>query len=78
MTCSVCKRATVLERAVFTAELSEACIVVIKSVPTIVCNWCGQQTYTTEVVERIEQITTHYRNAPTEVAVVSYDMATAA
>jgi YgiT-type zinc finger domain-containing protein len=50
----------------------EKCIIVIKNVPTDVCEKCGQKSYTDNVAKQIEKIINSTRNAITEVAVVNY------
>jgi len=48
-------------------------IIIIKNVPSLVCNQCGEVFYENEVMKRIEKIIDLFRNALTEIAVVNYD-----
>ena len=77
MTCFYCKGPLEQELSAFTAELRH-CIVVIKNVPTEVCEKCGQSYHSHEVVGRIEEITDSFRDAIAEVALVKYESFTVA
>jgi len=48
-------------------------IIIIKNVPSLACNQCGEVFYENEVMKRIEKIIDLFRNALTEIAVVNYD-----
>jgi YgiT-type zinc finger domain-containing protein len=75
--CFFCNTEMELENLAFMAEMNGS-IVVIKNVPTSVCERCGQKSYSNEVAKRIEQITNSLRTAVTEVAIVHYAEKTAA
>lgn len=75
MKCFFCK--SDMENGVTThvAEL-EKCIVIIKNVPCMKCDQCGETVYSGDVVQKIEEILEKCENAMTEVAIVNYkDMA---
>jgi len=56
----------------FTADMGD-CIVVIKNVPSRVCDQCGEASYNDEVARRLEQIVHSLTDSATaEIAVVSY------
>jgi len=56
----------------FTADM-DGCIVVIKNVPSRVCDQCGESSYSDEVARRLEQIVHSLMgSAAAEIAVVSY------
>jgi YgiT-type zinc finger domain-containing protein len=56
----------------FTADVGD-CIVVIKNVPSRVCDQCGEASYSNEVAQRLEQIVHSLTDsASAEIAVVSY------
>ena len=57
----------------FTADINNICTIVIKNVPSNVCNQCGEPTYTSEVIKQIEQIVDLYRSSNLEVALVYYE-----
>jgi YgiT-type zinc finger domain-containing protein len=71
MKCFYCKGDLKQTGAAFTVEL-EDCIIVIKDVPTDVCQKCGQRSYSDPVAARIEEIANSMRNTFAEVAVVHY------
>jgi YgiT-type zinc finger domain-containing protein len=51
------------------------CIVVIKNVPCLKCDQCGEVVINGEVAQRIEQIVAGFEKALTEIAVVNYSAA---
>jgi YgiT-type zinc finger domain-containing protein len=61
----------VSKRAVFTLELDN-CIIIIKDVPTEVCEKCGQKSYTDDVAARVEEITEQTRDSLTEIVIVHF------
>lgn len=48
-------------------------IIIIKNVPSLVCDQCGEVFYENEVMKRIEKIIDLFKNALTEIAIVNYD-----
>jgi len=56
----------------FTADMG-GCIIVIKNVPSRICEQCGESSYSDEVARRLEQIVHNLMgSASAEIAVVSY------
>jgi YgiT-type zinc finger domain-containing protein len=56
----------------FTADMGR-CIIIIKNVPSCVCDQCGESSYSGEVAQRLEQIVQNMTgSASAEVAVISY------
>jgi YgiT-type zinc finger domain-containing protein len=56
----------------FTADMGN-CIIVIKNVPSCVCDQCGEASYSDEVAHRLEQIVHSLTDsASAEIAVISY------
>jgi len=74
MTCYMCKGKTKELRKTYVATL-EDCVIIIKNVPALVCEQCGEAYYTDEVAERLEQIVEKMRKFVKEVAVVEYEKA---
>jgi len=74
MTCYMCKGKTKELRKTYVATL-EDCVIIIKNVPALVCEQCGEAYYTDEVAERLEQIVEKMRKFVEEVAVVEYEKA---
>jgi len=56
----------------FTADLGK-CIIIVKSVPSQICNQCGEVSYSDDTAKRLEDII-HALTEPVsaEIAVVSY------
>jgi YgiT-type zinc finger domain-containing protein len=48
------------------------CIVIVKNVPSKVCDQCEEAFFCDEVMERLEHITNTLHHAMTEIAVVNY------
>ena len=72
MTCFMCKGTVRDGFSTFTTDMG-GCVVVIKSVPSFVCDQCGETSYNNEVAQRLEQIVKNITGTvSTEVAVVSY------
>jgi len=56
----------------FTTDM-DGCVVVIKNVPSFVCDQCGEISYNGEVAERLEQIVKNITGTGSaEIAVVNY------
>jgi len=72
MICFMCKGNVRDGFSTFTADMG-GCIVVIKNVPSRVCDQCGESSYSDEVARRLEQIVHNLVGpASAEIAVVSY------
>ena len=72
MTCFMCKGTIQDGFSTFTVDMGK-CIVIVKNVPSGICNQCGETSHSDEVAQRLEQIA-HSLIGPvsTEIAVVSY------
>jgi YgiT-type zinc finger domain-containing protein len=56
----------------FTADMGN-CIVVIKNVPSLICEQCGETTYNTEVSLQLEKIVKNITTSVcSEITVVNY------
>ena len=72
MTCFMCKGTVQEDFSNFTADVN-GCIIIIKSVPSYVCNQCGEVSYNNEVAQRLEQIVSSITlSGRSEIAVVCY------
>ena len=71
MKCFFCKSDLVQRNSAFTLEL-ENCIIIIKDVPTEICERCGQKSYSDDVAARIEEITDQSRDTLTEIVIVHF------
>ena len=48
------------------------CIIVVKNVPCLECEQCGEKYYTDEVAERLEMIVDTAKKMMQEIAVIDY------
>jgi len=72
MTCFMCKGSVQDGFSTFTTDMG-GCVVVIKNVPSFVCEQCGETSYNGEVARQLEQIVKNITAAASaEVAVVNY------
>jgi len=72
MICFMCKGNVRDGFSTFTADMG-GCIVVIKNVPSRVCDQCGEASYSDAVARRLEQIVHSLTgSAAAEISVVSY------
>lgn len=76
MTCFMCKGDTEPKLKTYVANL-DSCVIIIKSVPALVCNQCGEVYYTDEVAEQLEKIVDTMEKLVKEVAIVEYSQAVA-
>lgn len=72
MKCFMCKGDMINKNTNYILDL-EGSIIIIKNVPSLVCNQCGEVFYENEVMKRIEKIIDIFKNALTEIAIVNYD-----
>ena len=72
MICFMCKGTTKEDFSTFTSDMGGN-IIVIKKVPSQVCQQCGEVTYSGEVAKHLEQTVRKINESvSTEIAVVSY------
>jgi len=72
MICFMCKGSVQEGFSTFTADI-DGYIVVIKNVPSSICEQCGETFYSYKVAQRLEQIVDSLiGSASAEIAVVSY------
>ena len=72
MTCFMCKGTVRDGFSTFTTDMG-GCVIVIKNVPSSVCDQCGEVSYNGEVAERLEQIVKNITGTVSaEIAVVNY------
>ena len=69
--CTFCKGTTKEGLSTFTADL-EDCIVIIRNVPSHICEQCGETYYSTEVMQQVYRIVQSVRDTMSEVTVVNY------
>ena len=72
MICFMCKGTLRDGYSTFTTDIG-GCIVVIKKVPSLVCEQCGESSYDNEVARQLEQIVNNVKNSKSaEIAVFNY------
>ena len=71
MTCILCK-GNMAQRT--TSDFTDlgSCMVIIKNVPCLKCEQCGEKAFTGSTVKQIERIVEALKNSLAEIAVVSY------
>ena len=77
MTCYACNNELKPGTNTYFIELDK-CMVIIKNVPCLKCERCGEVFYSDEVAERLDEIIARVRTLVTEIAVVEYTDAEAA
>jgi len=50
----------------------DKCIIIVKNVPSQVCEQCGETSYSHDVAKQIEEIVNSLRMSITEIAVTDY------
>ena len=76
MTCFRCKGD--MENKLKTHAVTlEKCVIIIKSVPAMICTQCGEVYFTDDVMRKLEEITDSLENIIKEVAIVDYTDAVA-
>ena len=71
MTCPPCKGEMKPSTTIHTVQLKN-CIVVIKNVPCLKCEQCGEVVLSADTVARIEQILHTVKKAVAEITVVNF------
>jgi len=72
MICFMCKGALKDGLSSFTADMGK-CIVIVRNVPSYICDQCGEVSYNSETAGRLEEIVDILANPiSTEIAVVNY------
>jgi len=72
MTCYMCKGTLRDGFSTFTTDMS-GCIIVVKNVPSHICDQCSEASFSDEVAQRLEQIVhSIIESASAEIAVVNY------
>ena len=71
MKCFFCKDDMKQGKTTHVVELDH-CVIIVRNVPCLKCEQCGEVFLTVNVVKKLEGIVNTLRNAMTEVAVVNY------
>ena len=71
MNCFMCKGKLEEKNTTFMVELDN-CIIIIKNVPSLVCEQCGEVSYSNEVSKQLEKLVNAVRNSITEITIIKY------
>lgn len=69
--CNACFKDKIKTTTTFTVEYNN-CIIVIKNVPCLECQICGETTFTDDVAEKLELIVEKAKAVLQEVSVIDY------
>ena len=67
----MCKGKLEEKNTTFMVELDN-CIIIIKNVPSLVCEQCGEVLYSNEVSKQLEKLVNAVRNSITEITIINY------
>ena len=67
----MCKEKLEEKNTTFMVELDN-CIIIIKNVPSLVCEQCGEVLYSNEVSKQLEKLVNAVRNSITEITIINY------
>ena len=70
--CMFCKNTTTIQNTITHVVNYKECIIVIKYVPCLECNHCGEKYYNDEVAEKLEIIVNRAKKLMQEFAVIDY------
>ena len=71
MNCFMCNGKLEEKNTTFMVELDN-CIIIIKNVPSLVCEQCGEVSYSNEVSKQLEKLVNAVRNSITEITIINY------
>ena len=71
MTCFYCRGGTEEKQKTHAITL-EKCVIIVKNVPALICQQCGEVYFTDSVMQKLEVITDRLENIIKEVAIVDY------
>lgn len=71
MTCLICKGEMKPDTTIHTIQLRN-CIVVIKNVPCLKCSQCGETVFSTDTIEKVEQILQCAQQSAAEITVINF------
>jgi len=74
MHCFMCKGNLNESLTTYMIDLGST-IVIIKNVPSLVCEQCGEVSYSDEVAQELEKIINKIKNTTTEIVVLNYNHA---
>lgn len=69
----LCKNTTTIQSTTTHFVNCQNCLIVIKNVPCLECDQCGEKYYTDEVSEKLEMIVNMAKELMQEITVIDYD-----
>lgn len=73
--CMYCKNTTTVPNTTTHVVNYKNCVIVIKNVPCLECDQCGEKYYTDEVAEKLELLVDMAKKLMQEIAVIDYKQA---
>lgn len=73
--CMYCKNDTFTESTTTHVVNYQNCIIIIRNVPCLECDQCGEKYYTDEVAEKLERLVNSAKQLMQEISVVDYKTA---
>ncbi len=71
MTCFFCKGSMRESTTTHVVDVNE-CLIIVRNVPCLECEMCGETAYTHEVAQQLDRIVKTCRELATEIMVVNY------
>ena len=73
--CMFCKNKTYTESTTTHVVNYQNCIIIIRNVPCLECDQCGEKYYADEVAEKLERLVNSAKQLMQEISVVDYKTA---
>lgn len=73
--CMFCKNKTFIESTTTHVVNYQNCIIIIRNVPCLECDQCGEKYYIDEVAEKLERLVNSAKQLMQEISVVDYKTA---
>ena len=73
--CMFCKNKTYTESTTTHVVNYQNCIIIIRNVPCLECDQCGEKYYTDTVAEKLERLVNSAKQLMQEISVVDYKTA---
>ncbi|MDO4344547.1 MAG: type II toxin-antitoxin system MqsA family antitoxin [Eubacteriales bacterium] len=73
--CMICKNTSTLESTTTHVVNYKNCVIIVKNVPCLECDQCGEKYYTDEVAEKLEIMVNLVKKLMQEIAVIDYRQA---
>lgn len=70
--CFFCKGNLKPSHTIYTANIKD-CIIIIKNVPCMECQQCGEKYFNDDVMIQLENIINQVKNALSEITIVDYN-----